>query len=225
LNYSPQSAILSDVNGELISTYEAVRDFPTEIHERLSQLHAIHCKEIYYFQRESVATDAIDAAVRFIYLNRTCWNGLYRVNRQNKFNVPIGTKNSVVFPTDNFAAISTLLKRAQILRSDFEEIINNASCKDLIYVDPPYTVMHNMNGFVKYNQEIFSWSDQIRLRDSLVKARDRGCHVFVSNADHESVRDLYADFSDIYSMPRASVIAGTSNSRGQTSEILVAHHG
>jgi DNA adenine methylase len=85
-------------------------------------------------------------------------------------------------------------------------------------------VKHNFNGFIKYNQVMFSWDDQIRLRDSLVRARERGCSIVVSNADHKSIRDLYADF-ELEALPRASVIAGSSKARGLTTELLLVHHG
>ena len=220
----PQAATLSDSNVELIETYKALCDYPTEIFEGLQKLHWLHTKELYYRIRGSAPSNSIDSAVRFIYLNRTCWNGLYRVNRKNEFNVPIGTKENVVFSDDDFGIISEILNGASINCCDFEDTINSASCGDLIYVDPPYTVKHNFNGFLKYNQVIFSWEDQIRLKDSLISARDRGCSIIVSNADHPSVRDLYSDF-EFRSIPRASVIAGRSQSRGATTELLVIHHG
>jgi DNA adenine methylase len=98
----PGNAILSDANDELIATYRAVRDYPGEIFHQLKALHTRHDSALYYEQRSFQPTDEISAAVRFIYLNRTCWNGLYRVNRRNEFNVPIGTKDTVIFPDDDF---------------------------------------------------------------------------------------------------------------------------
>lgn len=220
----PRSAILSDANEDLIRTYRAIRDFPGLIHERLQALHDAHCRELYYVQRALIPFDEIDQAVRFIYLNRTCWNGLYRVNRKNEFNVPIGTKTTVIFPEDDFNAVAEALVNVNIVACDFEDTIDAAAANDLIYVDPPYTVKHNLNGFVKYNQTMFSWDDQIRLHACLLRARLRGCHIIVSNADHKSVRDLYADFSHLRAVPRASIIAGSPSARGPTSELLVVHH-
>lgn len=123
-----------------------------------------------------------------------------------------------------FFAVSNVLKKATISAIDFEEAIDSASSNDLIYVDPPYTVKHNFNGFLKYNQSIFSWDDQVRLHDALVRARTRGCHILVSNANHESIHELYSDFHITHTIPRASVIAGQSKARGLTSEFLVVHH-
>lgn len=220
------AARLSDVNFELIETYVAIRDEPSHVFDILKTFHTEHCESFYYRTRASVPDDRYARAARFVYLNRTCWNGLYRVNRKNEFNVPIGTKSSVIFIDDDFVAISEALSRATISACDFSVSIDATQGGDLIYVDPPYTVKHNMNGFIKYNQTLFSWDDQMRLRDCLVRARDRGCHVVISNADHSSVRDLYADFEFVQSIGRASVIAGAASARAGTSELLVAHvHG
>src|SRR5699024_9439870 len=113
-------------------------------------------------------------AARFIYLNRTCWNGLYRVNKQGKFNVPIGTKVNVRLESDNFMLTSDILKKVDLLISDFENIVDGALEDDFVFADPPYTVAHNNNGFIKYNEKLFSWSDQVRLRDAIIRARERG---------------------------------------------------
>lgn len=221
----PPQSILSDANEALIETYCAVRDYPLEIHERLTILHKRHCSELYYAQRSMLPKNAVEAATRFIYLNRTCWNGLYRVNQQNHFNVPIGTKDTVIFPDDDFEKVSTALQNANLRSVDFEISIDQADKGDLIYVDPPYTVKHNFNGFLKYNQVMFSWDDQVRLRDCLLRARSRGCHIVISNADHCSVRELYRDFHDVKALSRASVIAGKSTARSSTTELLVVHNG
>jgi DNA adenine methylase len=221
----PNWAVLSDSNQDLIETYHVVRDDPQGVYSGLAALHAKHSAETYYRVRGSRPENALRRAIRFIYLNRTCWNGLYRVNRNNIFNVPIGTKSTVLFPDDDFEAWASRLRRADISSCDFEESIEKASGGDLIYVDPPYTVRHNRNGFLKYNQKMFSWNDQIRLRDSLVRAAGRDCLVFVSNADHESVRDLYREFGEVHSIPRSSVISGSVGHRGITAELLVIGNG
>lgn len=220
----PESAILSDANEDLIETYRAVRDHPKLISARLTELQVCHSRELYYTMRAARPTEKVEAAARFIYLNRTCWNGLYRVNQKNEFNVPIGTKNSVVLPSDDFEAVAKVLDSIEIRCCDFEDTIDDAADGDFIYVDPPYTVKHNFNGFLKYNQVMFTWGDQVRLRDALLRARKRGCSIVVSNADHESIRDLYSDFS-FSALPRASVISGTSRARGTTTELLVVHYG
>jgi DNA adenine methylase len=222
---SPVDSVLSDVNEALIETYCAIRDHPEDIYERLSVLHKRHCSALYYEQRSLLPKDSVEAATRFIYLNRTCWNGLYRVNQKNEFNVPIGTKATVIFPDDDFKSVAKILQGAEIKTRDFEISIDQAEEGDLIYVDPPYTVKHNFNGFLKYNQVMFSWGDQVRLHDCLVRARSRGCHIVISNADHHSIRDLYRDFDSMQSLSRASIIAGKSTARSATTELLVVHNG
>lgn len=216
----PDSAVLSDVNGDLINVYVQVRDRWEVIAAGLEEHQRLHNKEHYYAIRALEPLDPVDRAVRFIYLNRTCWNGLYRVNKAGKFNVPIGTKD-VVLMADDFEEISRSLKKAKLLQSDFESTIDGAVTGDLVYADPPYTVKHNNNGFVKYNENIFSWEDQVRLAGAASRAAARGVKVIVSNADHESVRELYSDFGEIIKIDRASVIAGNSAARGSVGEVLI----
>ena len=124
-------------------------------------------------------------------------------------------------PTDDFEKISRRLQNMSLHASDFEVIIDKAERGDFLFVDPPYTVKHNMNGFVKYNEHIFTWQDQIRLRDALIRASYRGAHLSITNADHESVRDLYGDFPVIEILSRNSVLAGKSSARGATTELLI----
>lgn len=217
----PRSAILADTNADLINAYKAIKKDWALVASKLAVHSKRHCSEYYYAMREKACRDPADRAAQFIYLNRTCWNALYRVNRNGKFNVPIGTKNSVLLPTDNFEGIAKLLRRARIVESDFENVIQQAECGDLIFCDPPYTVKHNYNGFIKYNERLFSWSDQIRLRDCLVAARERGASFILTNANHSSVIELYRDVGEQIVLERSSVIAGDKKYRGQFRELLV----
>src|SRR5262249_44908144 len=148
-------------------------------------------------------------------LNRTCWNGLYRVNLNGDFNVPIGTKNSVLLDTDNFGKISQLLATTELRCQDYEATIDATAEGDLIFADPPYTVKHNHNGFLKYNESIFSWDDQKRLHSALVRAKIRGAHILLLNADHRSVRDLYRGFGEHRILSRKSVLAADPAYRGK----------
>jgi len=134
--------------------------------------------------------------------------------------VPIGTKTQVIMPDDNFRETSLLLQNAELRISDFEEIILDAGKNDLVFVDPPYTTAHNTNGFVKYNQKIFSWNDQLRLRRSVGAAKDRGARVILTNADHDSIHELYSDLGQPQIVSRKSVISGSSSARGMTTEVL-----
>lgn len=217
----PPRAILSDVNPELIELYEAMKVAPKDLRECLSRHQAHHSEQYFYKVRSVIPDDRIERAARTLYLNRTCWNGLYRLNQAGDFNVPIGTKTKVILPSDNFEFTAKLLKVAEILQSDFEPVIDRAVEGDLIFIDPPYTVRHNMNGFVKYNERIFSWADQVRLQSAVARASGRGAAIIVTNADHTSVRQLYEGIGLHETINRASVISGKSSGRTITSELLV----
>ncbi|MGE4337023.1 MAG: DNA adenine methylase [Pigmentiphaga sp.] len=217
----PKHALLSDVNPRLIEVYTEVRDNWERVHSILRRHQKKHCTDYYYQERSRKRRSSTERAAQFIYLNRTCWNGLFRVNLKGVFNVPIGTKTTVLLDTDNFADTAALLKGATIACQDFEKTLEYCGAGDFVYVDPPYTVKHNFNGFIKYNENIFRWEDQIRLRDCVVAAIRRGARVIVSNADHESVRDLYKDVGELLTVARASVIAGKADKRGKVSELLV----
>lgn len=216
----PHNALLSDLNSELICLYEVMRDDPDALYDVMSRHEEYHSKDYYYQIRGFTPRSQVQIAARFLYLNRTCWNGLYRVNLKGKFNVPIGTKDSVIFDDDDFWTISTLLKQAEIRRSDFEPIIDSCKKGDFLFVDPPYTVQHNLNGFLKYNEKIFSWDDQIRLRNAVERAIEREVSIVVTNADHKSIRDLYRDVCNYQQIGRYSKLAGDSSKRGKTSEAL-----
>ena len=218
----PNEAILADTNARLIETYTQIRDKPQYIKKLLKHHQKKHSDTYYYEERErDYPRSAAQRAAQLIYLNRTCWNGLYRVNKNGKFNVPRGTKSSVVLDTDNFEAISDLLKSAKLYAQDFSETLSCAGEGDFVYIDPPYTVRHNFNGFAKYNERMFSWEDQIRLRDEVAATIDRGAMVAVSNADHESLSQLYQDLGIHYKISRESVIAAKSQYRGIVGEILI----
>lgn len=213
--------MLTDLNAELIITYRAVRDAPLLVKELLEEHHSRHGSDYYYETRGMKPANPIELAAWFIYLNRTCWNGLYRVNIKNEFNVPIGTKKDVLLDTDDFITVSNALKNAEIFQSDFEVAINMANEGDFVFVDPPYTVKHNMNGFVKYNDKIFSWADQVRLRDAVARATERGAMVMVLNANHQSIRELYTGIGEQQPLNRASVLAADPSYRSQVEELAV----
>ncbi len=219
--FRPPCALLSDVNPRLIETYQAIKSDWQRVYNYLVQHQRLHSKKYYYAERSRIRRSMFSRAAQFIYLNRTCWNGLYRVNRLGVFNVPIGTKSSVLLDTDDFELIAKQLERAQLMCADFDEVLSECERGDLVFVDPPYTVKHNMNGFVKYNERLFSWQDQIRLRDAVVCASDRGAQVVVTNADHPSVRELYRGLGIMESISRASVLAGQSRFRSSVSELVI----
>jgi len=147
--------IIADSNLELINCYKAIKSNHKEV-EKILRLHQRrHCNDYYYQMREYQPRKQCTRAARFIYLNRTCWNGLYRVNLKGEFNVPKGTKNNVLLETDKFEKIAAKLKKGSIMCQDFEKTLAVAGEGDFVFIDPPYTVKHNLNGFLKYNEKIF----------------------------------------------------------------------
>jgi DNA adenine methylase len=217
----PQHALLSDSNKHLMETYAALQADTSTV-EKLLEKHAkLHSEQYYYQVRSKIFKTSAQRAARFIYLNRTCWNGLYRENKFGQFNVPKGTKSAVLLPDDDFKATAAVLQGVQFLIGDFEFVIDLAGCKDFLFVDPPYTVKHNRNGFLKYNERIFSWEDQIRLGECVRRAALRGARVLMTNAFHESVLSLYADFAEILPLSRYSTLSGRKQYRAPTQEALI----
>ena len=171
--------------------------------------------------RKQAPSSPAERAARFIYLNRTCWNGLYRVNKSGQFNVPIGTRAEVIRDTDDFESVSLALRHAQLLAEDFEVLVDDAGPGDLILADPPYTVQHDANGFIKYNEKLFSWDDQCRLSRALTRAVHRGASVICTNACHDSIRGLYGNEFTQEAISRSSCIAGSAAHRGRRRELVI----
>lgn len=218
----PKKAILGDLNPDLIATYKGVKRDWRRLLKLLNYHQLKHSDSYYYEMREEIPDDPIERAARLIYLNRTCFNGIYRVNLSGEFNVPKGTKNGIVLPDDNFEKAARILRRAQIKHSDFEKLIELAEEDDLIFADPPYTVRHNINGFIKYNEKLFSWADQERLAKALRRAKARGAKIVSTNANHESVRDLYDRKGfKLVEVTRFSPISADSSNRKRFDELVI----
>ncbi|NER10032.1 DNA adenine methylase [Muriicola jejuensis] len=217
---TPRKGIIADINEELITTYQAIKDSHVRVTNELNNLKELGAD--YYDVREWSPEDRIQTAARFIYLNRTCWNGLYRVNKQGQFNVPRGTKKIENYPEDDFSVISNSLQKIHIRKSDFKRTIGYAREGDLVFTDPPYTVRHNNNGFIKYNENIFSWENQKELSYSLIKAAERGCKIICTNANHSSIKALYPkELFSIKEVSRFSSISSKTSSRNVYKEIII----
>lgn len=219
----PSNSIISDVNPELINLILIMRDFPNELATELIKHQENHTDNYYYEIRDSIFEADIEKAARFLYLNRTCYNGMYRVNRNGEFNVPKGTKDSFLYDIEQFSNYSDLLRNSEILCSDFGNVIDRAAEGDLVFADPPYTIAHNQNSFNKYNEKLFTWEDQLRLLDSLSNARERGARILSTNANFDQLRNLYLDENFYVSVvKRHSSIAGNPKKRGDQEEIIIS---
>lgn len=217
----PPKAVLSDTCQELIETYWAIRDNACAVLRHLAKLKP--CPAIFYGIRESRSLGRYKRAAEFIYLNKTCWNGLYRVNASGKFNVPYGRpKSDCLVDEENLRVCSTLLKVPGISVHcwDFENVTSQARPGDFVFLDPPYVTGHRNNGFIDYNEVLFSWEDQERLAQVARWLRRRGCFVLVTNADHEAILDFYQDF-ECTRIDRKSTIASHAPSRGRTTELIL----
>lgn len=211
---------LADTNADLIKTYRAIQRTPEALAAELADL-AIDASIFNRMRSHAPITD-LEHAVRTIYLNRTAFNGLWRVNALGEFNVPFGCKPATRLPTKGeLLATSTTLARARLDVSDFE-IAARRTTAPTIYFDPPYTVSHNHNGFVRYNERIFSWEDQQRLADVAATLVTQGRSVVISNAFHSDVRNLYRDGPfKLYRVHRLTNLAANKAYRGTVNELLV----
>ena len=224
----PERALLTDINPALVGTYTAIRDDVHGVIESLRRLAARHSKESYYRVRErynrSPQISTSRRAAMFIYLNKTCFNGLHRVNRKGEFNVPAGSyKNPRIVNEEALEAASDALRGATLRCTSFETLLENAKPGDFVYFDPPYEPVSATASFTSYAQDGFSQEDQARLRD-VYKALDRrGCKLMLSNSDVPFIRKLYRDFQvDTVAAPRA--INCNAKKRGKVSEVVVRNY-
>ena len=214
----PAVATLADLNADLIECYSQLRSDPAAIHGRLQAME--NSEAAYYSVRSSNPVEGADRAARFIYLTSLSFNGLYRQNRKGAFNVPYGHKYQHKLPSlEKLEAVSNALKEVRLLSGDFQTTTADAVAGDTLYFDPPYTVAHNNNGFIKYNADIFSWGDQKRLAILAARLAAKGCRVVVSNANHDAVRELYPGF-ECLELHRMSLIAARGKHRRAVSEVL-----
>jgi DNA adenine methylase len=218
----PENAYLSDANAELIEVFAAVKDDVEGVIGRLARM--VPSEERYYEIRRSRPRSATGKAARFIYLNKTCFNGLYRVNKDGEFNVPYGRHSAqlAVCDREQLRAASAALAAAELHSGDFAEACAVAQETDFVYFDPPYTTAHKNNGFVEYNAKVFSWRDQQRLAETVRELVHRGVNVMVSNADHPSITRLYGRVPGVrfIKIDRWNTMAGDARKRFFGSELV-----
>lgn len=217
----PRSAVLSDINTDLINVYRVVKRAPRLV---ANQLRQYPVNEAAYLEmRASSPISSLDRAVRFLYLNRTAFGGIYRLNREGRFNVPFGGGDrtpELLWKTDALTVASRYLRKAKLDKGDFESFLSQAGLGDVVYCDPTYTVAHDSNGFVRYNEKNFSWSDQERLARIGCAASRRGAVVIISNANHDTVRELYPANS-IRTIERMSSVCPNIEKRRVVTECLI----
>lgn len=196
----PKNAELSDLNKELVTTYNVIKENVDELIESL-QKH-IYDKEYYLRVRAKKLEDLSDVEIasRFIFLNRTGFNGLYRVNKSGQFNVPFGRYNNpVICDEDNLRRVSDVLQDVTITHRDYKDILKTAKSGDFIYLDPPYYPINATSSFTSYTAEGFLEKEQTELRNTFVMLHEKGCFVMLSNSDTPFINELYSGLGGIIS--------------------------
>ena len=229
---APKDAVINDFNAELINCYQQIKDNPQELIEILKVHQEYNSKE-YYLDLRSVDRDEridmmseVQRAARILYMLRVDFNGLYRVNSKNQFNVPYGRyKNPKIVDENLVSAISTYLNNNQIeiKKGDFEKAVLDVQPRDFVYFDPPYIPLSETSAFTSYTHEGCSYDDQVRLRDTFKKLSDTGAYVMLSNSSSFLVEELYQDFN-IHYVEATRTNAAKSSSRGRISEIIVTNY-
>lgn len=229
---APRNALLCDVNPALVTTYEAVRDELSSVVSALAALARRHGKESYYAVRERYnaartgkkRVSKASQAAMFIYLNKTCFNGLHRVNRKGEFNVPMGRyKNPRILDTERLQMASAALQSADVRCEGFEGLLRSAKPGDFIYLDPPYEPVSRTASFTSYAKDGFSQDDQVRLRDVFGALHQRGCKLMLSNSDVPFIRELYAEWN-VHTVHAARAVNSNGAGRGKVPEVVVTSY-
>jgi DNA adenine methylase len=216
----PKTAVLSDINAHLINTYEAVRDTPNALAKKLAEMPIT--KDDFFRYRSCEPICSVDQAARFLYLNRTAFNGLYRVNRRGHFNVPFGCKPGTTLQSPLcLEACSRALERTSLTCATYTDALTAIDTPSTVYLDPPYADPDSRR-FLRYAPDHFAWADQIKLA-ALMQALTRAGHVIVaSNAYHPAVIALYSRKDFIaFKLTRSNNMSAKSSCRGDTSELLI----
>ena len=226
---APERALLCDINPDLIGTYEAVRDDVHAVLAELRRLSRKHDEKSFYAQRkrynERAHKSRAERAAQFIYLNKTCFNGLYRVNRRGEFNVPMGRyANPNIADAETLLAASERLRSAELRCAPFETLLSEARPGDFVYLDPPYEPVSRTANFTSYAQDGFSQQKQTQLRDVFRELDRRGAKLMLSNSDVPFIRDLYRGYNIEQVMaPRA--VSCDAKARGPVREVVVRNYG
>jgi DNA adenine methylase len=224
----PKRAILSDINPELICAYKAVRDNLSGLIESLEK--HVYDKDYYYRIRELDRTpeyeqlSSVEKAARLIYLNKTCYNGLYRVNSKGHFNVPIGAyKNPTICDVETLLGCSRALADAELSCSPFRDVLSRAEQGDFIYFDPPYVPLSSTSNFTSYSNEGFDAEAQAELAFVCSELNKRGVQFMLSNSNTDSVREMYGKFH-LDSVSAVRAVNSQADGRGAVEELIISNY-
>ncbi len=210
-------SFLSDLNTELINAYVQVKDNVDAVIDKLQSFE--NTKEHYYSIRNKCFDSGISKAAQFIYLNQTSFNGIYRVNLKGVYNVPFGYRSKDHIQAEILRKASIKLQNVNLRSGQFDEGLKRIEAGDLVFLDPPYTITHNDNGFIKYNEKLFREEDQHRLSSFISSVIQKGAFYLLTNAAHEDIRDIFQSNEPI-ELSRASLIGGKKAKRGKYKEFL-----
>lgn len=217
----PARAVLADSNPELINCYTMVRD---RVEDLITVLKAYpYSEQFYYTMRAEMPEDPILRAARMIYLNRTCYNGLYRVNKQGQFNVPFGSYNNpVICDAERLRAASYVLRNTELCCADYQETLRRfAKSGDFIYIDPPYHPVSKYSDFKRYTAEFFYEEDQRILAKTVKELAQQSCYALVSNSYCDFILDIYKGCEIIEVSARRNINKDPQK-RGEVKEVLIA---
>ncbi|KKP41455.1 MAG: adenine methylase protein [Parcubacteria group bacterium GW2011_GWA2_33_14] len=223
----PETAYLSDLNNELVVTYNVIKNDVENLIKSLKK----HKLDKEYFlkiraQNPEKLSD-LNTASRFIYLNRTCFNGMYRVNSKGGFNVPFGKyTNPLICDENNLRKASKALKNVEIKKQDYKEVLKKAKKGDFVYFDPPYYPVSKTASFTSYTSEAFLDKEQIELRNTFVELHKRGCFVMLSNSDTPFINKIYSEPKGlrITKVQAGRAINSDASKRGKITEVLVTNY-
>lgn len=215
-----KKSYLSDVNAQLVNAYIQIRDNPDAVINCFVQFQ--NTEDEYYRIRDNFIPASLEeSAAQFVYLNQTSFNGLFRVNRQGRYNVPYGFRRTWHYDTDRILEASEKLQNTRISVGDFEVNKYRIKEQDLVFLDPPYTVSHNNNGFIEYNQNLFSLEDQERLSRFIDYIKQKNAYYILTNAAHEEIRRIFTRDGDRrLELRRNSLIGGRNAARAEISEYI-----
>jgi len=217
----PEAALLGDSNKELIEVYRVVRDEPERLHRRLCRIRRDLATYLRWRQLKPASLDRETRALRFLYLNRNCFNGIYRTNMNGEFNVPMGTRPGEYFSKDDLLGCSELLRRTSLVAGDFVKTLEQVKAGDFVYLDPPYAVK-SRRIFREYGTKTFDTTDIPRLSESLTAIVKQNADFLVSYADCAEARALALKWHSVR-LPVRRHIAGLAGDRKQAYEWLVSN--